>query len=495
MKMTLQSCLIGVALAAYAGQARAQDSNWEVKGQHVELGAFTGILFTSDNSELYDRGSGAQQRAFTEAPEFGIRLAAFPTRYFGIELEGALIPAGIRNDDGSALLYRIGGHGVLQYPGRFSPFLLAGGAAFGVQSRPDIVGDDVDPSFYWGLGAKYYFDETLGIRFDGRQVHLPADLPRGSNEDATSIQHEILVGLTYAIERNFAGPKDRDGDGIADAVDACPDQAGKAPSGCPDTDGDGVIDPDDKCPKIKGTEKDGCPGDQDGDGVRDDKDECVDVAGTMANGCPDPDPDGDGIAGELDKCPTVASSEPDGCPAEDRDKDGVVDSEDKCPDTHGTGPDGCPPDADGDGVIDANDKCINEPETANGYQDADGCPDEVPVEVKKFTGAIKGINFRSGSSRIQSSSFAVLDSAVKVLKDFPDLKVEVGGHTDSSGSARSNQRLSQKRADAVKDYFINKGIEADRLTSVGYGEAKPIQPNSTRAGRAANRRIEFTLVN
>ncbi|MEM7675642.1 MAG: OmpA family protein, partial [Myxococcota bacterium] len=148
---------------------------------------------------------------------------------------------------------------------------------------------------------------------------------------------------------------------------------------------------------------------------------------------------------------------------------------------------------DGDGVIDDKDKCINEPETENGYQDSDGCPDEIPEIVKKFTGSIKGINFQSGRSTINPTSFPVLDKAVVVLKDYPDLKLEIGGHTDSSGSARGNQRLSQRRADAVRAYLIGQGIDASRLTAVGYGEAKPIATNRTRAGRAENRRIEFVL--
>ena len=492
MKTILQSCLIGLAVLAVAGQARAED--WKVDGAHLELGAFAGFVFPADNSALYDRSGGAQQRAFTPGGDVGVRAAGYPLSFFGVEIEGALMPVGVRRNDDSALLYRFGAHGILQYPGRFTPFILAGGGGMGVESRFDIAGNDLDPAFYWGLGAKYYFNETHGFRFDARQIHVPVDSPN-NDSNGTSPQHEILFALTYAIGRNSAGPADRDEDGIADAADACPDQAAQTKDGCPDTDGDGITDPNDKCPKIKGTEADGCPGDTDGDGVRDDKDECINEAGTLENGCPDPDPDGDGVAGEMDKCPTVASTEPDGCPANDSDKDGIVDDQDKCPETAGVAPDGCPPDADGDGVIDANDKCVNEPETQNGYQDADGCPDEVPVEVKKFTGAIKGITFRTGSSRIAKASNATLDEAVEVLKQYPELKLEIGGHTDSAGAESTNQRLSQRRADSVKAYFVSHGIDAERLTAVGYGESQPAADNATRAGRAQNRRIEFKLVN
>ena len=150
-------------------------------------------------------------------------------------------------------------------------------------------------------------------------------------------------------------------------------------------------------------------------------------------------------------------------------------------------------DTDGDGIPDSIDKCPNEPETFNGYQDEDGCPDEVPA-IKKFTGVIKGINFKTKSAEITKDSHDVLDNAVQVLKDFPDVKLEIGGHTDNVGKAEFNLELSRTRAESVKAYLVEKGIAADRLTAVGYGMDKPIEPNKTAVGRAKNRRTEFTLV-
>jgi outer membrane protein OmpA-like peptidoglycan-associated protein len=151
-------------------------------------------------------------------------------------------------------------------------------------------------------------------------------------------------------------------------------------------------------------------------------------------------------------------------------------------------------DTDGDGIPDSIDKCPNEPETFNGYQDEDGCPDEVPAAIKKFTGVIKGINFKTKSAEITKDSHDVLDNAVQVLKDFPDVKLEIGGHTDNVGKAEFNLELSRTRAESVKAYLVEKGIAADRLTAVGYGMDKPIEPNKTAVGRAKNRRTEFTLV-
>ena len=502
------------------GQAQAQSSDWQVSAPHVELGPFIGILRPSDNHELYEFSAGVQQRPYNFfAADLGGRIGLYLHPALGLEIEGALMPTEVGRSNDDALLYRFSGHVVLQVPGRFSPFLVAGASGMGVSSDADAQGDELDAMFHWGIGAKYFITERTGIRLDIRQLlgprlHDPAD-----PDNNVSSNFEVLFGLAVAFGRNSAGPADDDGDGIANSVDKCPQQAGVAPDGCPDADGDGITDAMDKCPAVKGVAPDGCPDadgdgvadaadkcpnaagskehngcpDSDGDGVFDDMDKCPKQAGTMADGCPDPDPDKDGILGAADKCPNVASKEPDGCPLNDRDKDGVVDDQDKCPDTPGKGPDGCPLDTDGDGIIDDLDKCKGQPETKNGYQDADGCPDTVPEAVKKFTGAIEGIKFKSGSSTIDPASFATLDNAVAVLKEFKDTQIEVGGHTDSAGSARFNQRLSQKRAEAVVEYFKSKGIEAERLSAVGYGEAQPKASNKTRAGRAENRRIEFKL--
>jgi OOP family OmpA-OmpF porin len=225
-------------------------------------------------------------------------------------------------------------------------------------------------------------------------------------------------------------------------------------------------------------------------------------AGPPENGgCPDKDTDKDGIVDRLDKCPEEAGPpERQGCPIHDKDGDGIADENDKCPDEAEDkdgfqDEDGCPdPDNDGDGIPDVADKCPNEPETKNGYQDDDGCPDEVPAPVKKFTGVIPGIEFRRNSADIKGSSFPLLKEAVKVLKDYPEVRLEISGHTSNEGKREFNMKLSQERAASVKAFLVSAGVDPTRVSTVGYGPDKPIEDNGTKAGREKNRRIEFRLL-
>jgi OOP family OmpA-OmpF porin len=210
---------------------------------------------------------------------------------------------------------------------------------------------------------------------------------------------------------------------------------------------------------------------------------------------PPPDQDGDGFVDDVDACPTEAGIAPDGCPPKDTDGDGFLDREDACVDQPGVAPDGCPiPDSDGDGFLDPQDACVEEPETVNGFEDEDGCPDELPEEVKKYTGVIEGIYFDTAKATIRSKSYPTLDAAVKVLTDYPALRVEISGHTDSKGKRDKNLVLSQDRAASVKAYLVSKGVAEDRIVTRGAGPDEPIGDNKTSAGRQMNRRIEFKLI-
>lgn len=208
------------------------------------------------------------------------------------------------------------------------------------------------------------------------------------------------------------------------------------------------------------------------------------------------DTDGDGWFDDDDACPKESGVEPNGCPPPpDRDDDGIADTEDRCPEQPGIEPDGCPDlDPDEDGILTSTDACPDEPETHNGFEDSDGCPDEVPEEVARFEGTLQGVTFDLDSARLTKDSEKTLDAAVKVLEKYPDINVEISGHTDSSGRREHNLELSRERADAVVKYLADHGIAGARLQTRGAGPDEPIDTNKTKQGRANNRRIEFRVL-
>jgi len=279
---------------------------------------------------------------------------------------------------------------------------------------------------------------------------------------------DVYLGLKVPIYQSR--PKDKDGDGIFDKVDNCPDEAGP-------------------------TENAGCPwGDADDDTVLDNEDNCPNESGPVENGgCPWQDRDNDGLMGNEDHCPDEpGKAENSGCPTKDSDGDGIIDKEDHCPNESGSANNqGCPwGDIDGDGITDNNDDC---PTTA-GTASNKGCP-EVTTEVQKTLNTYaKTILFDSGKASIKSESNAVLKDIVDILKEYPNAKFSIEGHTDSAGGSALNQKLSDSRANAVKIYLIENGIDQSRLSSLGFGEDKPIASNNTASGRKQNRRVEINLV-
>ncbi|HER00705.1 MAG TPA: OmpA family protein [candidate division Zixibacteria bacterium] len=268
-------------------------------------------------------------------------------------------------------------------------------------------------------------------------------------------------------------------------------------SSCDDDDDDGVCNEDDRCPETPAgciiDEETGCELDGDGDGVCDGLDMCSDTpAGCKvdAAGCP-LDSDNDGVCDGLDRCdntPEDCEVDEYGCPL-DADGDGVWDCRDNCPDTpEGCKVDesGCPLDGDADGVCDGLDQC---PGTPEGLEIDDvGCP--VSYEIQKEL-VLVGVTFLVNQATIKPESKKELDKVVESLKALPHVKLEVAGHTDISGSYDNNVELSQRRAEAVRDYFIEQGIDPERLIAKGYGPDKPKYDNSTLEGRRKNRRVEL----
>jgi OOP family OmpA-OmpF porin len=467
LRHTMVAALAATGIATWTSTALA----------NVEIGGTAGVhVFSSTNELGVDDVKNAD--SIRNSSLFGLRLGAFFGPMFGVEGEVGVIPSEARKTvfDVWTLTYRA--QVVAQFraddpTNRLIPFVLVGGGAFtivdnGGDKNNAQIAKDTDLTLYAGIGAKYRVDNGWGLRADVRLLFPPSSKDNGFTED-----FEALL----SIYKEFGRPapaaakpvdNDPDKDGIVGAADKCPNEAEdkdgfQDEDGCPDpdNDGDGILDAADKCPNEA----------EDKDGFQDE------------DGCPDPDNDGDGIPDAADKCPN-----------EPEDKDGFQD-DDGCPD----------PDNDNDGVPDALDKCPNEPETKNGYQDEDGCPDEIPVKLKQFTGVIQGINFKLGDAALQTSSNTTLDRAIAVVKEFPDLKLEIQGHTDdqpvrTGGKFPDNLALSQARADSVKAYFVSKGIDAARLTAKGYGDTVPVEDPKGLTGdkldnaRTKNRRVEFKLI-
>lgn len=286
------------------------------------------------------------------------------------------------------------------------------------------------------------------------------------------------------------GCPDRDGDGILDKEDRCPDNPGPlALHGCPDADGDGIADVDDSCVHEKGlAEFHGCP-DRDSDKVQDKLDECPDTPGLPEfNGCPDRDKDG--TPDKTDLCPDVPGPKDHfGCP--DTDNDGIYDNEDRCINTPGPKENnGCPwPDKDGDGVFDKDDECP----TVFGVPENKGCPKLEKKELETLKYAFDNLEFETGKDIIRTHSFPSLNSLASLLVSKPNYGLRIEGHTDNVGTDEKNLILSQKRATAVKNYLIKKGVKANVLEDYGYGESRPIADNDTKEGRQKNRRVEMKV--
>ncbi len=333
------------------------------------------------------------------------------------------------------------------------PYLFGG---YGLSRFAD--GADKEGMFPSGESGRTTFG---GIGVDipiGDQININISTSyRNTQETNDSFNHlQHIIGLSY----NF-GAGDSDGDGVSDKKDVCPDIPGlKEFNGCPDTDSDGIPDNKDSCPEEAGPEDlQGCP-DSDGDGIADKDDACPNEAGVASlNGCPDSD--GDGVSDVKDKCPYDAG-DPDnmGCPWADRDGDGVLDKDDKCPDEIGTEKNG-------------------------------GCPDQPSDLIDYINSNENRFLFDANSSKIKEIDSQKIEKLKKLLSSYTNVIITVEGHTSSDGSTAYNQKLSEDRAEAVKAYLIGLGLDSSRIETIGFGETKPIKPNSTRNGRIENRRAEI----
>jgi len=478
--------VVAVVMAALAPHPALADSG------DGELDVFVGVHRASSRSDL---GQPLTDSQVAESGWLvGGRLGYFIFDELSLELEAALIgahAAGDENDTATIVAYRA--QLVLAYAGpplfgSDSLSLVAGfggmtvsasGHAFHTpeEGYPDGTGG-IDRGTlyapYLGAAIKLPLGRRWGLRLDGRTFLVRASEQAGGASLTLEGEADLGLYLLFGGGSRAASPHARE---VAPAMPSA------VPTPPLDRDGDGLIDARDPCPDQA----------EDRDGFQDD------------DGCPEADNDQDGVPDAVDRCPVAAEDrdgymDDDGCPEADNDKDGLLDPADKCPNEAEDkdsfeDDDGCPDDDnDRDGVPDADDHCAEAQETKNGYLDHDGCPDELPRAVKKYSGVIPGIQFDTGKASLRKSSFRVLDAAVKVLKEYPDVRVRIAGHTDDVGDAAANRALSQARAETVRAYLIDKGIAADRLEALGFGQEQPLAAGRSAKARARNRRVEFRLV-
>ena len=300
----------------------------------------------------------------------------------------------------------------------------------------------------FGVGLNLWFSERVGLSYRSDYKQNP------STSFNNYFQHNL--GLIVKTKK-----KDQDNDGVPDEEDECPEVPGKAEfNGCPDTDNDGVPDAEDKCPTIAGSKD--------------------------LNGCPDAD--GDGVADNEDKCPTKPGSKSaQGCP--DADRDGVQDEQDQCPYKPGPASNsGCPEtDSDNDGVYDNVDNCPNEA----GSAENSGCPEFGAADEAAMKSFTKGLNFIVDTLELYPESEELLVEIAAKIKTYTSTVFIIEAHTDSRGTYEDNQKLSDRRADAIVKKLMKLGVPARNLVAKGMGERYPIATNMYMDGRRQNRRVEI----
>ncbi|MGH7726632.1 MAG: OmpA family protein [Candidatus Eiseniibacteriota bacterium] len=460
----------------------------EVGGFHLNLTPFGGL-------QTYDSGVNLQDKFL-----YGGRVGLGFGKYIGIEgsygrsstntqqgdgLNPWTVPGSIGSTADATFQHIAADLNLNLVPNAtIDPYLLGGWSQAKIDPEGAPGGDKSYSGLNYGGGLKLHFSPRTALRLEGRNVTFgfdDEDETAGAS-DKTQNNLQYTGGLLFALGGD-AGTVDTDADGVTDKKDQCPNTPAGCvvdANGCPiDSDGDGVCDGVDVCPNTPSgvtVDPKGCPNDSDGDGVADGPDTCPNTpAGCQvdANGCP-VDSDRDGVCDGLDQCANTQA----GCRVDER---------------------GCPVDTDGDGVCDGLDNCPNTP--AGARVDKDGCPIEISTQememLEKGQITSRKILFDTGKSTLKPESEAELRTLCGVLQQWPTLQIEIGGHTDSQGSAAFNQKLSEERAQAVREWAQANcpGLTPGNYTFKGYGETKPVGKNSTAAGRAQNRRVEFKVMN
>jgi outer membrane protein OmpA-like peptidoglycan-associated protein len=460
------------AAFALAAMFAANAAVAEPLGSYFTLAPFAG--YTTFDGQLHYPGTSP----LSDDLYVGGRAGWQSRRWWGIEAAGGFTPTRESVAGGQDVNFWHASGNLLLTPFRSragDAFVSAGygyGSLSTVASGPDATYGT------WELagGVHLWMTDAVGLRLEARDVSFLQKNP------VKILNNNLVFGGGIEIALG-AKTRDTDSDGVPDKLDQCPGTLHGAKvdaNGCPiDSDKDGVFDGLDACPGTpRGCTVDGkgCPSDADADGVCDGVDKCPNTpkgASVDATGCPI-DSDGDGVFDGIDQCPNT----PKGC---------TVDSL------------GCPKDSDGDGVCDGADLCPSTP--AGAKVDHDGCPIEVIERETEMldTGMIRlqDVNFATGKADLLPEDFATLDVVGQVLTKWPELRVEIGGHTDSRGSDARNQALSEARAKSVMTYIEQKfpTLKPEQITAKGYGESRPVAPNTNALNMARNRRVEFVVIN
>ena len=467
MHARLRSALLAVTLLA------AQVATAEPLGSHFTITPIGGITMYDGNLTY------PSLNPLTDIAYMGGRLGFQYNSWLGLEAAGGYSPT--KEDvtaGGNVDYWHVSGNLMFSpWVGHYTnPYLFVGGGASRLESKPSTSPQLNQGNLEFGGGFNLWLTNVVGLRLEARDILW---IPGSSSVEKT--QNLVLGGgLTLALG---GGSHDADLDGVSDKKDNCLDTPHGAKvdgKGCPlDTDGDKVLDGLDQCagsPPGCVVAAKGCPLDTDGDGVFDGLDHCADTpkgALVSTQGCPSDD-DGDKVPNGIDRC----AGTPKGCTVDET---------------------GCTTDSDGDNVCDGFDRC---PGTPNGAQvSADGCPIEMRERETELldTGMMRlhDINFETGKADLTPDSYEVLDIVGQVLVKWPDLKIEVGGHSDSRGPEAMNQALSEARASMVLSYLTQKfpALKPGQYTVRGYGESKPVAPNTTPLSMAKNRRVEFVVLN
>ncbi len=444
----------------------------------VELGPFGRYTWFDSTLTLKDRiGVGG-------------RLGVFFVPNLELEATGSYTPTEL--DAGGDLKY-IPIHARLVYNAPLHDrvsLLIGAGGVYNIYDNTDST----DFGANGLLGLRFWLTDAVSARIEGITDYMPS--PNNGADKNWTWGAQAGIGILLGSRA-----PDTDGDGVNDKRDMCGGTPAGEPvdaRGCPlDADGDGVPNFQDRCPDTPSGEQvdaGGCPLDTDSDGVRDSADQCPNTprgATVNARGCV-PDADGDGVPDSADRCPNTpqgAQVDANGC-ARDADGDGVPDVQDRCPATPAgatVNAQGCPSDSDNDGVPNGIDRC---PETAPDTQvDQTGCP--VLFREAETVIVLEGVNFETNSAQLTAPARVILTRVAETLRGNPDVRVEVAGHTDNTGARAYNMQLSQRRADAVVAYLVERGVAAAQLEARGYGPDSPVADNATREGRAQNRRVEL----